>query len=100
MAVSDPRIEVGNLLCRRLDLKDDHDIGKDNDACGEDQTEEQDGHDEGLAGDRGLCQPPVQCAGGAKGLRSVAPPADQRHGGPESGIHPHKGQAQEGVVAL
>lgn len=100
MAVSDPRIEVGNLLCRRLDLEDDHDIGEDDDACGEDQTEEQDGHDEGLAGNRGLCQPPVQCAGGAKGLRGVAPPANQRHGGPESCIHPHKGQAQEGVVAL
>lgn len=100
VAVSDAAVKVGNLLCGGLDLEDDHDIGEDNDACGEDETEEQDGHDEALAGHGGLGQPPVQRAGGPEGLRGIASPADQGHGGPETCVQPHKGQAQEGVVAF
>lgn len=59
VVISEAGVKVGNLLCRRLDLEDDHDVGEDNDACREDETEEKDGHDEALAGYRGLCKPPV-----------------------------------------
>lgn len=91
MAVFDAGIKVGNLLCRGLNLEDDHDVGEDDDARGEDETEKEDGQDEALAGNGGLCQPPIQCAGGPERLRGIAPPADQGHGGPESCIDPHKG---------
>lgn len=49
VVISNAGIKVGDLLCRRLDLVDDHDVGVDDDACGKDQAEEEDGHDEGLA---------------------------------------------------
>lgn len=98
MAVSDAGIKVRDLFRRGLDLEDDHNVGEDNDARRKDETEEQDGHDEALAGQGGLRQPPVQRAGGPKRLWGVAPPADQGHGGPETCIDPHDGQAQEGMV--
>lgn len=100
MAVIDAGVKVRDLFRRGLDLEDDHDVGEDYNAGGEDETEEQDGHDEALAGHGGLRQPPVQGAGGPEGLWGVVSPADQGHGGPEGCIHPHKGQAQEGVVAF
>lgn len=100
MAVSNAGIEVGNLLRRRLDLEDDHDIGEHNDACGKYETKKQDGHDKGLAWDGSLGQPPVQCAGGPEGLGGIVSPANQRHGGPETCIQPYEDQAQESMVAF
>lgn len=91
MAVPDAGIKVRDLLRRGFHFEDDHDIGKDDDAGGEDEAEEKDGHDKALARHGGLGQPPVQCARGAKGLRGVAAPAHQGHGGPERRIRPHEG---------
>lgn len=100
MTVPDAGVKVGNLFCGGFHLEDDHDVGEDDDAGGEDEAEEKDGHDEALACNRGLGQPPVQCARGAKRLWGVAPPADQGHGGPERCVRPHKGQAEESMVAF
>ena len=100
VTVVDAGVKVRDLLCRRLDLEDDHDIGEDNNDSGEDEAEDEDGDDEGLAGHRGLCQPPVQRAGRPEGLRGVVSPANQGHGGPKRCIRPHKCQAQEDVVTF
>ena len=96
----DAGVEAGHLLDGGLDLDDDLDVGEDDDGGGQDQAEEEDGQDEGLAGQRGLGQPPVQRAGGPEGFRGVAPPPQQGHGGPEGRVEPHCRQDQEGVLAL
>lgn len=100
VAVIDAGVKMRDLLCGGLDLEDDHDVGEDYDASGEDETEEQDGHDKALTRHGGLRQPPVQGAGGPKGFWGVVSPANQWHGGPEGCIHPHKSQAQESMVAF
>lgn len=100
VVVFDAGIIVWNFLRRRLDLADDHDIGENNDPSRENETEEQHGHDEALTRHRGLCEPPVQRAGGSERLRGIIPPANQGHSGPKHCIHPNKGQALYGVMAF
>lgn len=100
VAVSNLGIKVRYLFCRRLDLVDDHNVRVDNDSCRKDETEDQDGHDKGLARHRGLRQPPVQGAGCPKWFWGVVSPTHQWHGGPEACVEPHKHQAEEGMVPL
>lgn len=100
MPVFVPGVKSGHLLGRRFDFADDLDIGKDDNADGEDEAKEEDTRDKTLARDGCLGQPPVHGAGGAKRLGGVAPPTQQWHGGPEDGIYPDEYQCQEGMLPL
>lgn len=100
MVVLVPRVEVGDFLSGRLHFDDNLDVGEDDDDDGQDEAEEEDGHDKALASHRGLGQPPVKCAGGAEWFWSVAAPAHKRHGGPEGCVQPDKEKAHHGMTPL
>lgn len=78
-------------LVRPVQLPGNAEVGAEDDRTGQEGAERGQSHDEGGMVERLLVADPVDGARQSKGLRPVAPPAQQGQQSPQAGIQPDPG---------
>lgn len=78
-------------LVRPVQLPGDAKVGAEDDGAGQKGAERGQSHDEGGVVERLFVADPVDGAGQSKGLRPVAPPAQQGQQSPQAGVQPDAG---------